>query len=239
MACGSEAPAVNIVELVLLALAAAVYPTLLAGVILILRRPDPLKMLTAFLIGGITISTVAGIAIFEALKSSGAVNKSHQSSKPVVDIVIGVISLLVAWGIWSGHIGGGLREDAPRERDGARRGSPSWTERALGRGSATAAFIAGLVLNLPGVWYLDALTSIAEAKPSTASAVVQVVVFNVIMFALVELPIVAYVVAPDRAVELVNRTSGWGRRHKRRIAISLAGAVGGWLIAKAIVSLVR
>ena len=46
--------------LVLLALAACVYPTLLAGVILILAHPRPLRMLLGFLAGGLTISMIAG-----------------------------------------------------------------------------------------------------------------------------------------------------------------------------------
>ena len=72
------------------------------------------------------------------------------------------------------------------------------------------AFVAGLVLNLPGVWYLDALTEIAKAMPSTASALLQLLVFNVIMFALVEVPIVAYAVNPKGAASLVERASNWG-----------------------------
>jgi hypothetical protein len=46
---------VDFVSLVLLGLAAAVYPTLLAGVILILTQPNPLQMLVAFLVGGMAI----------------------------------------------------------------------------------------------------------------------------------------------------------------------------------------
>ena len=60
----------DIVTLVLLALAACVYPTLLAGVILILARPRPLRMLLGFLAGGVTISLIAGIAIVRALEAA-------------------------------------------------------------------------------------------------------------------------------------------------------------------------
>jgi hypothetical protein len=90
--------------LVLLALAAAVYPTLLAGVILILSQPRPLRMLLGFLAGGYIISMIAGIAIVRAVESSGAVDTSHHSTKPIVSIVAGALSLSVAWGIWSGAI---------------------------------------------------------------------------------------------------------------------------------------
>ena len=227
------------VTLVLLALAAAVYPTLLAGVILILAHPRPLRMLFGFLAGGITISIIAGIAIVRALESSGAVNQTHHSTKPIVSIVAGAVSLAVAWGIWSGAINRGLRKHrrAKPKRDPDASPKPSITSRALSRGSIAMAFVAGLVLNLPGVWYLDALTEIAKAKPSTTSALLQILVFNVIMFALVELPIVAYAVNPEGAAGLVQRGSGWGHDHSRQVAIGLATIVGVWLIVKGIIQL--
>jgi hypothetical protein len=228
---------VDPVTLVLLALAAAVYPTLLAGVILILAHPRPLRMLLGFLAGGVTISMIAGIAIVSGLESSGAVGKSHHATRPVVSIVLGTVSLAVAWGIWSGAIGRELSRRKRRKRDPDEPKRPTMANRALSRGSIAMAFVAGLVLNLPGVWYLEALTEIAKADPSTISALLQLLVFNVIMFALVELPIVAYIVNPAGAADLVERASAWGHDHSREVAIALAVIVGVWLIVKGIVEL--
>ena len=225
------------VTLVLLALAAAVYPTLLAGVILILAHPRPLRMLLGFLAGGLTISMIAGIGIVRALESSGAFDRNHHSTRPIVSIVLGALSLAVAWGIWSGAINRGLSKHRRPKREAEAASKPSMASRALSRGSAAMAFVAGLVLNLPGVWYLEALTEIAKAMPSTVSALLQLLIFNVIMFALVEIPIVAYVVNPTGAAGLVERASGWGHRHSREVAIGLATVVGVWLIVKGIVEL--
>ena len=227
----------DITSLVALALAASVYPTLLAGVILILAQPRPLRMLLAFLFGGITISMIAGIAIIRALESSGAVSASNRSTKPIVSIAAGVVSLLIAWGLSTGRLGPGLRKhkrskpnpDAPKR--------PSLASRTLARGSITMAFVAGVVLNLPGVWYVEASTEIAKADASTISALLQLLLFNVIMFALVELPIVAYLVEPEGAAELVQRGSAWGHAHSRKIAIVVATVVGVWLIVKGMINL--
>jgi hypothetical protein len=235
----SEDPGVSGLELVPLALAAAVYPTLLAGVILILSRPNPLRMLIGFLAGGMAISIAAGYAIVSALESSDVVSKSNSSNKPIVDIVVGAISLLVAWGVWSGHIKRSGRKHARTEKDKSDKQRPSLTSRALGRGSITMAFIAGLVLNLPGVWYLDALAGIAKRKPSNASALVQILAFNLIMFALVEIPIVAYLVNPRRAGQFATNLSDAVHTHSRTIAIVLAIAVGIWLLTRGIVDLVK
>jgi Sap, sulfolipid-1-addressing protein len=230
---------VDPVTLVLLALAAAVYPTLLAGVILILAHPRPLRMLLGFLAGGLTISLIAGIGIVRALESSGAVDKPHQSTRPIVSIVAGALSLLIAWGIASGAISRGLakhkRKRAKPEPAGPRK--PSMADRALSRGSIAMAFGVGLFLNLPGVWYLEAITEIARAMPSTVSALLQLLVFNVIMFALVEIPIVAYLINPAGASGLVERGSEWSHRHSREIGIALASTVGVWLIVKGIIEL--
>jgi hypothetical protein len=228
---------VDPVTLVLLALAACVYPTLLAGVILILAQPRPLRMLMGFLVGGLTISMIAGIAIVRAIESSGAVDRSNHTTKPVVSIVLGSLSLLVAWGIATGAINRGLHKQRRAKPEPAAPRKPSMADRALSRGSITMAFVAGLVLNLPGVWYLDALTEIAKAMPSTVSALLQLLVFNVIMFALVEVPIVAYAVNPQGAAALVERASKWGHDHSRKVAIGLATAVGVWLIVKGVIEL--
>jgi Sap, sulfolipid-1-addressing protein len=228
---------VDPVTLVLLALAACVYPTLLAGVILILGHPRPVRMLLGFLAGGLAVSTIAGIAIVRAIESSGAVGRSNHTTKPVVSIVLGSLSLLFAWGIATGRVNRFLRKHRRSKPEPTTPGKPSMADRALSGGSMAMAFVAGLVLNLPGVWYLDALTEIAKAMPSTASALAQILVFNVIMFALVEVPIVAYVINPQGAAGLVERASNWGHAHSREVAIGLATVVGVWLIVKGIIQL--
>ncbi|MGH2885262.1 MAG: GAP family protein [Solirubrobacteraceae bacterium] len=225
------------VTLVLLALAAAVYPTLLAGVILILAHPRPLLMLFGFLTGGFIVSMGAGIAIVRALESSDAVSASHRTTRPIVSIVVGAVSLGVAWGIWSGAINRGMAKHKRRKRAPEAPKKPSMASRALSRGSIAMAFVAGTILNLPGVWYLEALTEIAKAMPSTVSALSQLLLFNVIMFALVEIPIVAYVVNPEGAAGFVERASKWGHDHSREVAISVATIVGVWLIVKGIIAL--
>jgi Sap, sulfolipid-1-addressing protein len=226
---------VSYAELVFLALAAAVYPTLLAGVVVILSRPNPLRMLIAFLAGGIAISVAAGYAIVTTLEAADVVSKSNSSNKPIVDIVVGGLSLLVAWGVWSGEI---KRIAGRRERPKTDKGS-AVTSRALARGSVPMAFIAGVVLNLPGVWYLDALAGIAKAKSSNASALLQILVFNLIMFALVEIPIVAYVVTPQRAAEFATKLSDWVHSRSKTIVTVLATAVGLWLVPRGIVDLTK
>ena len=100
------------------------------------------------------------------------------------------------------------------------------------------AVLAGLVLNVPGVWYLDALAEISRANVSFATELPALVVFNLIMFVLVEFPIVAYVVNPQAASAKVNGIQTWARAHARVIGVWVAIVAGVWLIVKGVIALV-
>ncbi len=146
-------------NVILLALAAAVYPALLTGVIVLLARDKPAQALAAFMAGGMLISLTAGLIIVFAL--DGAVSTSNQkSASPTVDLVAGILSLILAIVLWKRERG---RREPRRETPTKNKDGPSWTQRTLGSGSVWAAFAAGLILNVPGIWYLDALKDIAKA----------------------------------------------------------------------------
>jgi hypothetical protein len=59
------------------------------------------------------------------------------------------------------------------------------------------------------------------------------------MFAVVEIPIVAYLINAQRTGELVDGLSAWGHRHSRTIAIVVATASGLWLLIRGITDLAK
>lgn len=216
-----------------LAIAAAVYPTLLAGVIVLLAREKPVAMLGAFLAGGVLISLTAGLIIVFVL--GGAVStKNQKSASSTVDLIIGILSIVLAALL--------LRRRRAGESRGARtkprKEGPSWTERTLGEGSVWAAFGAGLFLNIPGIWYLDALKDISKADAGTAATIGAVLLFIVIMFALAELPLVGYVVDPAGTQVRVQGFQGWMSNHAITVAIWAAALIGVYLTTKGIVGVV-
>jgi hypothetical protein len=212
-------------NIILLALAAAVYPTLLAGVIVLLGRDKPERLLAAFLAGGILISVTAGLIIVFAL--DGAVSTSNQkSASPTVDLIAGILSIILALVLWKRERD---RRGAPSEAPTNKQDGPSWTQRTLGKGSVSAAFVAGLILNLPGIWYLDALKDIAKANKGTAATIVWILVFVVIMFALAELPLIGYAVDPDGTRVRVRRFQHWLSANGLIVARWVATLIGAYL----------
>jgi hypothetical protein len=92
---------------------------------------------------------------------------------------------------------------------------------------------AGAILNLPGVWYLAALADIADVSPASHQ-VAQILVFNLIMFLLVEIPLVIYLIDEARAQRAVDGFDAWVRAHTREVGTVLAAGVGVFLVIKGI-----
>jgi Sap, sulfolipid-1-addressing protein len=220
-----------VVEIFVLAFAAAVYPTLLAGVILILTRPRPRAQLGGFLAGGMAASLTAGFVILFALNGTGALGQSQHTVSPAVDLAVAAVSLAVAARLWR------RPASVPRKAKPAS-DKPSWLDRSLGRGSLPLVLVAGVVLNLPGVWYLAALKNIGEGGYATVTDVVLVLAFNLIMFALVEVPLVWYFVSPAGAQAAVSGFNAWLHANSRRVGAVVAAAVGLYLLVKGVVQAV-
>jgi hypothetical protein len=93
------------------------------------------------------------------------------------------------------------------------------------------------VLDLPGLWYLIGLKKIAEGGYSDAAAAALVIGFNVIMFAFVEVPLVGFLVAPERTNALVEKFNAWLHQNIRHLLAWLALAVAAYLIVRGLIGL--
>jgi len=226
-------------QLLLLALEAALYPTLLAAVVILLSQPRRRPLLTAYLAGGLTISIGLGLVIVAALEQSKAVASSSSATSWVTDIVVGVLALLLAVALATR--GDERFKQRRRARHPEKQPDPDaeakepWTQRLLARGSIPIVFFAALAVNLPGAAYLVALKDIAAAHEPTATIVAQVVAFNAIMFLLAEIPLAGLYLAPEPTVALVHRVNEWFSRNGRTIAVVLCGSLGVFLIARGVI----
>jgi MFS family permease len=219
-------------QIFILALYAAVYPALLAAVGILLASPRRTRLLTAFLVAGMAMSVGCGIGIVLLIHGSGAV--SHQGSgwSWGTDVAVGVLALLVALALAT-HGWRRLRARRAGPEPAERR--DPWTQRLLGRGSVPIVVVASIVLNLPGAVYLVALKDIAAGHHSAPVDLALVVGFNVIMFALAEIPWVGLMVAPERTDRLVKRAMEFLGVHGTKLATALCLVVGVHLIVRGLI----
>ena len=232
----------NFLDLLPMALWSAFYPALLAMVVLILARPNARRLLIAYYLGGLTISFVAGALILEAFKGGHAVGASNRSVSPGVDIFAGLLALVIFWVLLTGR-DRRLRERRERRKDAkaakkAEKGhNPDpWSARVLERESLGLTFAVALVLNLPGAMYLVALKDIAESKAGTAQTVLWVLLYNLIMFTLIEVPLLGYIASPEATKRRVAAMNAWLGGHGRQIAMGLCATAGAFFLARGLIA---
>jgi Sap, sulfolipid-1-addressing protein len=214
-----------------LSLPAAASPTLCAAVGLMLLSKNAKRLMLGYLLGAYTTSIGLGLVIVFAIPGSGATTTSKTTISPAIDVALGLIALAIALVVHRGPSERLEERREKREEAEEQKGPPRW-QRALDKGSARAAYAVGAVLSLPGASYLVALDILHKQALSDGQTVLAVVAFCVIMLALVEVPVLAFAVAPDWTLRTVERFQAWIRRDGRRIAFWAALLVGVLLIAR-------
>ena len=98
----------------------------------------------------------------------------------------------------------------------------------------TAMAGAGLVTNLPGLYYIAALVAVLQTHPSPVGGIAQVLVYNLLRFAVPVAVLVLVILRPDRTLELVRAVHAWGRRHATVLLVLAVGGVGIYLTGKGV-----
>lgn len=220
------------VNVLVLAIASAVSPTILAVVIVVLHRPHPRRLLAAYLFGGMLTSIAIGIAIVTSLNELDLFSEASPAADPIVNFTVGILALIVAYVLFTDRDAG--LEQRRRERRAVRPTRDPWSERVLNRGTAPIAFAVGVALNLPGAFYLVALKDIAQGQHGFGQELFAIVVFNLIMFVLAEVPLLGYSVAPEKTQTRVERLNEWMATHARQIVVAVATTIGLYLVARGV-----
>ena len=221
----------------LFSLTAAVNPTLVAATTVLLLLPSPKKLMFGYLCGAYLTSITIGCVIVLSLGNSGAVSTAKSTVNPAVDLAIGGLLLVIGFVLGTG------RDRRLRERRAQKRArdepkkTPRWQE-ALGKGNPKITFVVGACLTLPGASYLAALDAIHKLNYGKAEEVLLVVMVNVIMLALIELPLLSFTIAPTWTPAAVERAKGWMGRHGRTFASVALIALGALLVIQGIVPLI-
>jgi Sap, sulfolipid-1-addressing protein len=138
---------------------------------------------------------------------------------PIVDFVLAAIFLVLAAVLARGrdeNVEG--RRQSRRAKRGEEKKTPKWQQQ-LGKGTARATFVIGVVLSLPGATYLAGLDHIDKLQYSTAITVLLVIGFNLVSLLLLEIPMVAFKIAPTQTPIAIDRAKEWGQVHWRKLAV--------------------
>jgi hypothetical protein len=227
-----------------LALAAAVYPQLLAVVVIILTRPNPQPLLWACYLTSLVVSLASGVVIFAVFQSQESIAGTRSNRLgPAAYLAFGAIAVFVAILVSTRRGRELVDRGRPRSIRPTARPRPGSTalarararaEQSLSEGSLMVACLVGAVLAVPGPFDLLALGRLARHGYGVAAAAGVVVVFALIKFVLIEVPIAAYRIDPDGTAVRVSRFSRWMHANKLAGVAAVLGLVGLLLIAEGV-----
>lgn len=210
-----------------MALAVSLEPFRIGMTVLMLNRPRPLMQLLAFLAGGFAMGLTVGATVLFLLRR--VLLRSTYFTLPRVQILIGALALVAAAGL-AAKIVADRRRESRRAPPDADRAGPAWlrdrARRLLDGRSLWVAAVAGLGIALPSVDYLAALAVILASGAPVMTQLGALLMFNVVAFALVEIPLAAYLLAPAATRARMTALQEWIRSRRRIEVAALLAAVG-------------
>jgi hypothetical protein len=202
------------------ALAAAFAPSTLLIVAGLLGMAHPLRNATVFLTAAAITTLTVGFVVVLVLKDTGVDDSSkHPTVPPAIDLAIGLVILVFGWFV-------------ARRPPRAPKQKPEQREMRL-----LVVVGLGLLLGTPSPLYLSSLHSVAKGNPSTAAAIVDVIVLAAIVLLMAEVPLVHYLIDPERAAAALKTANEWLARNGRVIGLYAAGIVGTYFVISGIVQL--
>jgi Sap, sulfolipid-1-addressing protein len=225
-----------------MAVAVSVEPFRIGMTLMMLNRPRPASQLLAFLCGGCTMGLGVGLVVLFLVRE--ALTEATHLTLPKVQIVIGVLALFVA-AVLATDISVRRPERAPVAAavggDGAVVAEPApptnsrrlaARARELMQGSSLwVAWVAGMGIALPSIDYMAALAVILSSKTAPMTQAGALLAFNVVAFALVEIPLLSYLAAPDKTRAWMAALNDWIRSRRRRDVAALLAVAGCAMIA--------
>lgn len=212
------------ITVVVMAIAIGLEPFRVALTVLMLNRPRPQLQLLAFLCGGFAMGITVGLVVLFVFRE--LLLESVHFTLPRVQLAIGALALAVAAYLWV--------------RPAPAASTSGWmallVQRLTTGGSLWVAAAAGTCIALPSVDFLAVLAVILASGASAGAQVGALVTFHVVAFALVEAPLVAYLIAPQRTLAGMTALNEWIRARRRREVAALLAVVGAILVTAGLLS---
>lgn len=224
-------------QYLLFSFTAAANPTLVAATTILLLSEKPKRLMLGYLLGAYTMSITLGMVIVFSLKNSSEVNSAKSTWNPYTDLAVGAVFLIICFVLATGRDAPAAERRKAKKAAKPEKGPPRW-KRALDNGSPRTTFAVGALLTLPGASYLAALGQIVEGGYGTTQSALMVVLTNLIMLMLLEVPLLGYIFKPDWTPSAVERAKAWVGRHARRAVVILTGTLGGLLVLRGIITLI-
>jgi MFS family permease len=199
-----------------------------AAVIALGRGQQLRSRVFAFVLAAFLATYAMGVVMLLLLEELGATATTSRSASTAVYLVLGVLLIALAVRL--------QRKRPHPDADPKAPSGPSKIDRYLD--SRRLAFVLGIVLYIvPSPIYIGAVKTIADAKLSTSSELLDLAVAVAVMLWLIVVPMLLLLTAPSHAGRALEGTNKWFARNGRTVAILASAAAGAYLAIKGVVDL--
>ena len=202
-----------------LAVLAALTPAAILVLAALLVTADPHRTALIFLTGAIIMTVVMALVVFFVLRATNLQIPTHRTPRFGLRLGLGLAALLA---------GGYLWRRGPKPPDPSKP-SKGLMSRLLAKPGRRTAFLLVVIVYAPSVMFLAAVQVVATARASDALTVAGIAVVVVITVAFTWLPIILFLIAPQRTTALLERTNGALKRHGYVISVA-ALLIGGAIL---------
>jgi Sap, sulfolipid-1-addressing protein len=207
-----------------LAVLAALSPTALLIAAIYLGSARPRLTAAFYLTGAVVMSLVMGVVILVVLRNVGLSHSGEHAPRYGLRLGFGLL-LLVAGLV--------IAKRKPKAANSASQ-RPGLVARMAADPAPRSAFLVGVLVFAPGATFLAALQVIATAHANVEATAVAIIVVVAINVALVWLPIVLHVLAPERTTRYLAGFNTWLRRNGGTVLTWVLLVAGGVMVGTGI-----
>jgi uncharacterized membrane protein YedE/YeeE len=222
-----------------LAFVAALNPKFLAVDLLLIENRRPRAMFLCILLGGMTVALTIGL--LDVLTIHADAISSQKTASAGVDLALGLVLVAVGALVATGRLHG--RRKTPVPAGGGQPSKPekekkdSWAQRVLAEPRLGLAVVIGALCGIPGGAYLSALHILVTSKSSTANQVIGVILFVIIEFLLIIIPLVFLELRPEATKAALKNFQDWLAGHARQLLAYTAMVLGAYMAISGLVLL--
>jgi hypothetical protein len=211
-----------------LACLAALNPKLLIIDLILAQNKRPRLMFICFLLGGMGLGITIGLVDVFVLHLDAIKTQNHASGG--LDLALGIPLLAVGALLATDHLHIHRRRPHPPPKAKQPSKLGTWARRVLHEPRYGLAVLIGAVVGTPGASYLVALHHLISSKTPAVLAVIAVLLFVVINWALVLVPFAFLVFRPQGTEQAIKRFIDWLTSHERQVAAGVCLLAGAFMV---------
>jgi hypothetical protein len=210
-----------------LAFLAALNPKLLVVDLILTQNKRSRLMFLCFLLGGMSVGITVGLLDVFVLHLDAIKTQNHASGG--LDLALGIPLLAVGALLAADHLHIHRRRPHPPRKAKQPSKLAAWAQQVLHEPRYGLAVLIGAIVGTPGATYLLALHNLIASKTPTAVAVIAVIVFVLINWALVLIPFAFLTSRPQGTEQALKRFLNWLTSHQRQVAAGICLLTGAFM----------